>query len=122
MRANSFHSEKPRGFSLFDFSPRGQMSTEYDDKGKFFTEVISKVPVFSTIQTTTHRMRGEIHVRRDQRVKDELNREENFVAITNVSVYADDGSVAFQAPFLAIQRSQIVWVIPDPVSGEERDY
>ena len=95
------------------------MSTEYDDKGKFFTEVISKVPVFSTIQTTTHRMHGEIHVRRDQRVKDELNREENFIALTNVTVFAADGTVAYEAAFLAVQLSQIVWVIPDPVSEEE---
>ena len=96
------------------------MSIEYDEKGKIFTDIISKVGLQATIQTTTHLMRGLIHVRRDQRLKDELDQSEKFLALTDVSVLGADGQTLFQAPFLAVQRAHIVWVIPEQNSGEER--
>ena len=96
------------------------MSFEYDDKGKFFTDHVSKVAIYATIQTTTHLMRGRIHVRRDQRMIDELDLNENFLAITDVNVLGTDGQVLFQSPFLAVRRMHIVWVIPEQKSGEER--
>ena len=96
------------------------MTIEYDEKGKIFTDIISKVAVYATIQTTTHMLHGRIHVRRDQRIIDELDLSENFIAITDVSVLGPDGQVLFQAPFLAVRRSHIVWVIPEQQSGEEK--
>lgn len=89
------------------------MTIEYDDKGKYFTDVVTKLAVPATIQTTTHLLRGKIHVRRDQRFKDELDLNEHFLAITDVSVLGADGQVVFQAAFLAVQRTQIVWVMPE---------
>jgi hypothetical protein len=89
------------------------MTIEYDDKGKIFTDIVSKTAVPATLQTTTHLMRGNIHVRRDQRIKDELNFDEQFLAMTDVSVLSADGQVVFQAAFLAVQRTQIVWVMPE---------
>lgn len=91
------------------------MTIEYDEKGKFYTDVITKLPVSCLIQTTTHRMRGFVHVRQGERFKNELERDEAFLAVTNVSVLGDGEVVLFTAPFMAIQRSQIVWVMP---SGE----
>ena len=95
------------------------MTFEYDEKGKIFTEVISKRPVYATIQTTTHLMRGHIHVRRDQRIKDELDLDEKFIAVTEVNVLAPDGHILFQAPFLAVNRDQIIWVLPEENKTEE---
>jgi hypothetical protein len=95
------------------------MTIEYDDKGKIFTDIVSKVTVQATIQTTTHLMRGNIHVRRDQRIKDELDSDESFLAITNANILGADGQVIFQAPFLAVKRSHIVWVIPEQDKHEE---
>jgi hypothetical protein len=92
---------------------RGTMTIEYDEKGKIFTDIVSKVAIQATIQTTTHMLRGNIHVRRDQRIKDELDVDENFLALTEVSVLGPDGQTLFQAPFLAVRRSHIVWVIPE---------
>lgn len=97
------------------------MSIEYDEKGKIFTEVVSKVAVYATLQTTTHMLRGRIHVRRDQRVKDELDREESFLALTEVSVLGADGKVLFHTPFLAVRRSHIVWVKPETPAEEGAD-
>jgi len=95
------------------------MSIEYDEKGKIFTDIVSKVAIYATIQTTMHMLRGRIHVRRDQRIIDELDLNENFIAITDVSILGVDGQTLFQAPFLAVRRSHIVWVIPEQKSGEE---
>ncbi|NWG05320.1 MAG: hypothetical protein HXY35_01400 [Chloroflexi bacterium] len=89
------------------------MTIEYDEKGKIFTEIISKEPVYATIQTTSHLMRGYIHVRRDQRIKDELDQHENFLALTDVTVLGEDGQPLFQSPFLAVKRDHIVWVLPE---------
>ena len=97
------------------------MFTEYDEKGKKYTDVVSKVAINATVQTTTHRMRGRLHIRRDQRVKDELEGNESFLALTEVSVLDADGNVLFEAPFLAVRRDHIVWVIPEPNSGDEQD-
>ena len=96
------------------------MSIEYDEKGKIFTDVVSKIAVNATIQTTTHLMRGRLHVRRDQRIKDELDANENFIALTEVSVLGPDGQTLFQAPFMAVRRSHIIWVIPEQDKTEEK--
>ena len=95
------------------------MTTEYDEKGKIFTDVVSKVSVYVTLQTTTHMIHGRMHVRRNQRVKDELDRNEKFLALTEVQVLGPDGQTVFQSPFLAVKREHIVWVMPEKKQGEE---
>ena len=97
------------------------MTIEYDEHGKIFTDIVSKVSIFVTIQTTTHMMRGRMHLRRDQRVKDELDRDENFLALTDVHVQGPDGQTLFHSPFLAVKRNHIVWVMPEGRSDEEED-
>lgn len=96
------------------------MTIQYDEKGKIFTDIVSKIAVYATVQTTSHLMRGRIHIRRDQRIKDELDQKENFLALTDVTVLNAEGQTLFQAPFLAVQRTHIVWVIPEPSSNEEK--
>lgn len=88
------------------------MTIEYDEKGKYYTNVIHKVPVPSVVQTTSNLIRGLIHVRQDQRLKDELENNEQFIAVTEVSVCDAAGNVVFTGPFLAVQKDQIVWVMP----------
>ncbi len=94
------------------------MSIEYDEKGKFFTDVVSKVPVRAVVQTTAQLIRGNVHVRDGERLKNELDRDELFLALTDASILAADGQVQFQAPFLAVRRSQIVWVYPDEAEAK----
>lgn len=94
------------------------MSVEFNDKGKYFTDIISKTAVPSIIQTVTHRIEGLIHVRLDQRVKDELDRNEPFLAVTQARVFDLQGKLAFEAEFLTVSRYQIVWLIPGEIRSE----
>ncbi len=95
------------------------MSIQYDEKGKFFTDVVSKVPVDAVVQTTAQLIRGKIHVHEGERLKNELDRDEPFLAMTDASILDANGEVQFQAAFLAVRRSQIVWVLPDEGKGGE---
>lgn len=88
------------------------MTIEYDEKGKFYTDVVTKLPVMAVIQTTTHLIRGQVYIRQGERLKSELEREELFLAITRATIHGTNDEVLYTAPFLAIQRSQIVWVMP----------
>jgi len=95
------------------------MTIEYDEKGKRFTDIVTKQPIDATIQTVTHLLRGRIHVRRDQRIKDELDVDEKFLAVTDVNVLTSDGQILFEAPFLAVNRAHIIWVLPEQNRVEE---
>jgi hypothetical protein len=92
-----------------------------DEKGKIFTEVVTKMPISIMMQTTTHRVLGNIHVRPDQRLKDELDRTESFLAVTEASILDADGKTVHRTDFLAVRRDQIVWVSPEEGNRKERD-
>jgi len=88
------------------------MSLEFNEKGKYFTDIISKAAVPAVIQTVMHRIEGSVHIRLDERVKDELDRNELFLAVTNAKIFGLDGTVLYETDFMTVSRSQIVWVIP----------
>ncbi len=94
------------------------MTIEFDDNGKFYTDIIAKTPVAVTIQTTTHRIHGFIHVAKDRRLKDELDAPEGFIAITDATIYLPDGSAGYHGNFMAVARDEIVWILPDEEGGQ----
>jgi hypothetical protein len=96
------------------------VSMEYDEKGKFFTNVVAKIPVRATIQTRMQLIQGNVHVRKGERLKDELDRDETFLAVTDASVQDVNGKALFEASFLAVQRAQIIWVRPDQEEPEDK--
>jgi hypothetical protein len=98
------------------------MGIEFDDKGKFYTEIISKVTVPAMIQTTQQRIQGLVHIRPNGRFKDEMDTDEPFLAVTAAKVFDQAGEVLFEADFISVRRSQIVWVIPmeDKTQSPER--
>jgi len=75
------------------------MTIEYDDKGKYYTDIVKKLPVPVVMRTITHLVRGMVHVREGERLKNELERAETFLAVTNAVVYGADDKVLFSAPF-----------------------
>jgi hypothetical protein len=95
------------------------MTIEYDEKGKFYTDIVKKLPVPVVIQTATHLVRGLVHVREGERLKNELERPEIFLAVTNAAVYNTDDKVLFSVPFMAVQRAQIIWILPVDNQGQK---
>lgn len=104
-------------FPLKGSKPMAQI--RYDEKGKFFTNFVTKNTVQAIIQTTHYRIRGEIHVRVGDRVKDELNRPDQFLAVTNAAIYDDTDTLLFRREFVSINRDHIIWVIPEKETGGE---
>ncbi len=95
------------------------MTIEYDEKGKFYTDVVTKLPIAAVIQTSSHLVRGFVHIRQGERLKNELEKDERFLAVTNAVIHGADDKVLFTAPFMAVQRSQIIWIMP--VEGEPHE-
>ncbi len=88
------------------------MSIEYDEKGKFFTDVVSKEVIRSDIQTVTHHIRGNVHVRKGDRLSDEINQPNLFLPVTSAEVFSPDGQRLYACDFLAVNREHIVWLMP----------
>ncbi len=88
------------------------MTIEYDQKGKYYTDVVRKLPVSAVIQTSAHLVRGFVHVKDGERLKNELERDEKFLAVTDATVYGAEDEVLYTTSFMAIQRSQIIWIMP----------
>src|SRR4029079_1163746 len=91
----------------------GVLVTRIDHNGKMFTDKVRKRKAISVIQTATHRIRGVIFHDSDSRLRDDLNNtSEAFIAITDAEIVSDAGQVAQRVPFIALNKSHIVWVIP----------
>ncbi len=95
------------------------MIPQFDEKGKIFTDVISKRPVKVTIQTTIHRIQGEVYVRHGDRLKDELNKSESLIAVTNAQVFNQLDQEVYHSSFLLINRHNIIWLFPDEEDENE---
>ena len=90
------------------------MSVRVDSKGKIFTDVVHKERVPALIQTVTTLIHGDIFLRPDQRIKDELNNnQEKFIAVTEAEIFGLDGEVRYRSPFLTLNKEQVVWIRPD---------
>ncbi|MGA2112542.1 MAG: hypothetical protein ABSG98_10405 [Anaerolineales bacterium] len=96
------------------------MSTEFDDRGKRFTEVVHKVPTKVVIQTVGGRIEGMIHVHPERRLSDELNEPQPFIPVTSARVSGLEGNRF--VPFLAVARSQVLWVMPVEESEEIHEH
>jgi hypothetical protein len=89
------------------------MVTQYDEKGKIFTQVIPKEPVLVTIQTSRNIIQGTMHVRQGARIKDELNGQEKFLAVTGAVVFNDLKEEIQRCDFMVVNVEHVVWLIPD---------
>jgi hypothetical protein len=89
------------------------MISNFEEKGKVFTQVVTKKPISVTIQTSRQLIRGKIHIRPEDRLKDELNRKDLYIAVTDATVYSDEGKAIYYSGFLSVNTEQIVWLMPD---------
>ncbi len=90
------------------------MFDTFEGKGKIYTQVITKSPIKIIMQTTMHQIHGLMHVRVGDRVKDELDTADHFLAVTNAELFDISGTnLMFKTNFLAVNLNQIIWVIPE---------
>jgi hypothetical protein len=88
------------------------MYASFEEKGKIFTQVITKTPLEVIIQTTGMTIRGNVFIRPDQRLKDEINSGEQFIAITDAVINRDGNTESLKRKFLLVNRDQIIWIGP----------
>ncbi len=88
------------------------MITEFDDKGKIFTNVISKKAVPVIAQVDGFRIQGNLYVTPGERIKDELNSSDQFVALTDCLICDQTGKELYSTKFLTLNASSIIWLIP----------
>lgn len=90
------------------------MDLRIDDRGKYFTARVSKESIAVALRTTEHLIVGQIHVRPDQRLKDEMNlSQERFVAVTDAHVYDSQGqNQLFESAFLIVASQHIIFITP----------
>jgi len=89
------------------------MFDDLDNKGKVFTNIITKKAIKVVIQTLTHRLEGEMHIKPDHRLLDELNNPEDFIALTNVSILNLRQEPICKSSFLSLNKKQIIWIAPE---------
>ena len=89
------------------------MTIHYNEKGKFFTNYITKNTVQVTIQTTTELIYGSVYVKPSERIKDSLDENANFIAVTQATICDTHGECLYKTNFIAINRDHIIWLIPD---------
>ena len=89
------------------------MPTRHDRKGKFYTDQVTKDKIRVTIQTVVNLLQGYVHIRPDQRLKDGLNDDPQFIAVTDGKVLNSEGEELYRFDFLALNIDQVVWVLPE---------
>ena len=89
------------------------MTKHTDHKGKYYTDKVTKESIVATIQTLTVRIEGKVHIQTQQRLKDELNRDDQFIAVTDAVVTNTRGEVVYRSDFLTVNRDHIVWLSPN---------
>jgi acetyl esterase/lipase len=97
-----------------------EMYERVDDKGKVFTPRVRTASVEVDIVTVHGIVHGFVHVKPDQRIKDELNNQgETFLAVTGATLRGHLDASPRQVEFVAVNKSHIITVVP---VGESRPY
>ena len=82
-----------------------------NERGKYFTDRVSTHHVEVLVVMVNGEVRGEAHLGPGQRIKDVLNQEDKFLALTNATVSLGDTSTK-QVKFVALSKLHIVSVTP----------
>ena len=70
-----------------------------------------RVPVI--LLTSSYRIEGDMHVVPGGRMLDEINKERDFIPVTNATVYELNGDTPLDSlDFITINKNQIVMVAP----------
>jgi hypothetical protein len=79
---------------------------------KYYSDKINKVSVSVIIKTDDNIIIGDLHIRPQNRIMDELCFAEQYLALTDAVVYESSGKARFKTRFMTVNTSKIVYVIP----------
>lgn len=89
------------------------MDYRVDPKGKVFTTHITKRSQAAIVCIGNLVIQGIVHLTPDNRLKDELNGNEEFIAITHAQVFQMGvEKPMFETPTLIVNKKQINWLFP----------
>ena len=89
------------------------MYERIDENGKVFTPRIRTASVEVDIVTMHGVVHGFVHVKPDQRIKDELNHQaERFLAVTGATLRGHLDASPREVGFVAVNKSHIITVVP----------
>ena len=95
------------------------MDYRLDQKGKYYTTRVSKRTARVQIWAQGMLISGVMYLLLDNRVKDELNNGERFIAITDAEICElGSNTLLAQGETLILNKDQIVWVIPCETDDE----
>ena len=98
------------------------MDYRLDEKGKYYTTRVNKRA--AQVQVVAHGLliSGTMYLMLDNRVKDELNNGERFIAITEAQVReASTNAILLQGETLILNKDQVVCLIPHEDAYESND-
>ena len=98
------------------------MDFRVDAKGKYYTTHVSKQSVAVIARVQDSIVHGTVHLSPDNRLKDELNDNETFLAITDAQVWEVNGALPlYSTQVLMLNKSQIVWIFPRETTQPEEE-
>ncbi len=98
------------------------MDYRVDEKGKYYTNHINKRTISVIAQIENNIVRGIVHLTLDNRLKDELNTDESFIAITQAQVTErGNDRILYKSDVLIVNKQRIVWILPREGSPADAD-
>ncbi len=89
------------------------MDYRVDEKGKFYTQRVNKRMVAVTARLADTIVHGTVYLTLDNRLKDELNTGDTFIAITKAEIMdAHSDRTLFETEVLIVNKTQLVWIFP----------
>lgn len=96
------------------------MGIQFTSKGKFFSDIVFKDSIPATIQTERCRIHGIVYMHRQNRLIDELNHSDPFIAVTDATIFKDNGEILYKSDFVTINRDHIIWLLPHEEGDKEK--
>jgi len=98
------------------------MVRRIDPTEKLVSSHVRKERFVCIIQTVTQRIRGEAFRSTSNRIVDDLNGAEKFIALTHAEVLGPSDEILARAQFMLVNKNHIVWVLPaDDRAPDESD-
>ena len=94
--------------------------TEHNGQNKNIARRVHKIAVPCLVALNGQTIQGQVHVRQDARIKDELDSAPHFLAITDARIYDAEGRLLYETDFVAVNKEHVLWVLPQQDMKSDR--